>query len=175
MNEQEKMRKLGRGMVSYAVLLMVFQIIFTQGFMLSEVPTGSMAATIKPGDHIISTRFDIGEEDIERYDVLIFTLPDNPEMTYLKRVVGLPGEKIEVKNGKVYADGMELDNSFTKGPQNRRGDGTYVVPEGCYFFLGDNRNNSKDSRFWKEKYVPAANIQAKARFVFFPFRDASWL
>lgn len=175
MNVQEKMRKMRRGMVSYAVLLMIFQIIFTQMLMLNEVLTESMAATIKPGDHIISTRFDVGEEDIERYDVLIFTLPDNPEMTYLKRVVGLPGETIEVRNGKVYADGMELDNSFIKGPQNRRGDGTYVVPEGCYFFLGDNRNNSKDSRFWKEKYVPLENIQAKARFVFFPFKDAGWL
>lgn len=175
MDAKEKRRKMRSGIIGYTVFVIMVQIIFTQVLMLNEVPTESMAATLKPGDHLISTRFDVGEDEIQRYDVLIFTPPDNPEMTYLKRVIGLPGETIEVKNGKVYADGMELDNSFTKGPQNRSGDGTYVVPKGCYFFLGDNRNNSNDSRFWKEKYVPAANIQAKARFVFFPFKDAGWL
>ncbi|MEH2929047.1 signal peptidase I [Candidatus Ventrimonas sp. KK005] len=84
-------------------------------------------------------------------------------------MIGLPGETIEVKNGKVYADGVELDNSFLKMPQNRKGDGIYIVPEGCYFFLGDNRNHSNDSRFWDEKYVPLENIQAKARFILLPF------
>lgn len=84
-------------------------------------------------------------------------------------VVFLFWEAVEVKNGKVYADGVELDNSFTNGPQNRGGDGIYKVPDGCYFFLGDNRNNSNDSRFWKNKHVPAANIKAKAKFICFPF------
>ena len=93
----------------------------------------------------------------------------------IKRVIGLPGETVEVRNGKVYADGMELDNSFVKGYQNRTGDGIYVVPEGCYFFLGDNRNNSRDSRFWKEKYIPLENIQAKAERILFPFSDAGLL
>ena len=101
--------------------------------------------------------------------------PDEPGMLYVKRVVGLPGETIVVKNGKVYADGVELDNSFTKAPQNRRGDGVYKVPEGHYFFLGDNRNNSNDSRFWKQKYVPAANLRAKARLITFPFTRIGWL
>ena len=117
----------------------------------------------------------IGEGEVGRYDILIFTPPDEPGMLYVKRVVGLPGETIEVKDGKVYADGAELDNSFTKAPQNRRGDGVYKVPEGHYFFLGDNRNNSNDSRFWKQKYVPAANLKAKARLITFPFTRIGWL
>lgn len=130
-----------------------------------------MEGTIIKGDIVLATRYGIGEEDIKRYDILMFTLSDEPETTYIKRVIGLPGETIEVKNGKVYANGVELDDSFTNGPMNRKGDGTYVVPEGCYFFLGDNRNHSKDSRFWKEKYIPVGNIQAKARFIIFPFSN----
>lgn len=114
---------------------------------------------------MLSTRFDVKAEDLQRYDILIFTPPDSLEKTYVKRLIGLPGETIEVKNGKVYADGVELDSSFKKGPQNRTGDGIYKVPEGCYFFLGDNRNNSKDSRFWKQKYMPLENMIAKAKYV----------
>lgn len=82
--------------------------------------------------------------------------------------------RISVPRFSVSLDGV-LAASFTKGPQNRRGDGVYVVPVGCYFFLGDNRNNSNDSRFWEEKFVPAANIQAKARLICFPFTRLTWL
>ena len=159
----------------YAAVLIMAVILFHYVFMLAVVPTESMAGTIEPGNHVICSRYGIGEGDIERYDVLVFTPPDHPQMLYIKRVVGLPGETIVVKNGKVYADGAELDSSFTKAPQNRRGDGVYKVPEGHYFFLGDNRNNSNDSRFWKNKYVPAANIKAKAKFICFPFTRLTWL
>ena len=127
------------------------------------------------GDIVLSTRYDTGEKDIKRYDILLFTLSDEPKTTYIKRVIGLPGEMIEVKNGKVYADGVELDDSFMDKPMNRKGDGTYVVPEGCYFFLGDNRNHSKDSRFWKEKYISIENIQAKAKFIIFPFESVGYI
>lgn len=164
-----------RGFIIYVAVLVIVVILFKCVFMLAVVPTESMAGTIEPGNHVICSRYGIGEGDIERYDVLVFTPPDHPQMLYIKRVVGLPGETIVVKNGKVYADGAELDSSFTKAPQNRRGDGVYKVPEGHYFFLGDNRNNSNDSRFWKNKYVPAANIKAKAKFICFPFTRLTWL
>lgn len=164
-----------RGFTIYVAFLIMAVILFKFVFMLSVVPTGSMAGTIAPGDNLVCTRFGIGEEEIERYDILIFTPQDNPEMNYVKRLIGLPGETIEVKDGKVYADGVELDDSFIKDPQNRKGDGVYRVPEGCYFFLGDNRNNSNDSRFWENKFVPAANIKAKARFICFPFTRIDFL
>ena len=173
-----KEKKMTRKMKGWGIYIGVLIIVFTacnHFFMFSEVPTDSMAGTIEPGNHVICSRYGIGEGDIERYDVLVFTPPDHPQMLYIKRVVGLPGETIVVKNGKVYADGVELDNSFTKAPQNRRGDGVYKVPEGHYFFLGDNRNNSNDSRFWKQKYVPAANLRAKARLITFPFTRIGWL
>lgn len=159
----------------YMVICAIFTILFKAAFMLSLIPTESMEATIMTGDIVISTRYDIWEDDLERYDILVFVSPDDPATLYIKRLIGLSGETIEVRGGKVYADGVELDDSFLKGPQNRRGDGIYVVPEGCYFFLGDNRNRSNDSRFWDEKYVPLENIKAKARFILLPFADADSL
>ena len=123
------------------------------------------------GDIVLATRYDTGEDDIKRYDVLMFTLSDEPKTTYIKRVIGLPGEMVEVKDGSVYVDGVEVYDSFTNGPMNRKGDGIYVVPEGCYFFLGDNRNHSKDSRFWEDKYIPVGNIQARAKIIIFPFKS----
>ena len=164
-----------KGIIIYLIFLSLVVFLFKVVLMLNFVPSGSMEGTVNPGNFLISTRFNVKAEELERYDVLIFTPLDCPEKTYMKRLIGLPGETIEVKNGKVYANGIELDSSFKKGPQNRTGDGVYVVPEGCYFFLGDNRNNSNDSRFWKEKYVPLENIQAKAKYIIFPFMDAKSL
>ena len=169
-------KKLVTAVIAYFVFAIIITILFQRVWMFSLIPSESKASTIQKGDFVISTRYDIGSDDIKRYDILIFTPPDEPDVTYIKRVVGLPGETIEVANGKVYADGVELDDSFIQAPMdNSMGNGTYTVPEGCYFFLGDNRNNSKDSRFWEKKYVPLENIQAKAKFILFPFSDAGLL
>ncbi|MFG6393266.1 MAG: signal peptidase I [Lachnospiraceae bacterium] len=145
----------------YAAFAVIVLILFHTTFMLSYIPSSSMESTIMTGNVVFSTR----------YDILTFIAPDDPDITYIKRLIGLPGEKIEVKDGKVYADGVELEDSFIKDSQNHVGDGIYEIPEGCYFFLGDNRNNSKDSRFWDNPYVPADDIQAKAKCILFPFAD----
>lgn len=168
-------KKLVIAVIVYLAFAIIVTVLFQTVWMLSLIPSESMASTIEVGDVVISSRLDISNKDIERYDILIFIPPDEPDVTYIKRVVGLPGETIEVSNGKIYADGVELDDSFVHAPMNRNGDGVYVVPEGCYFFVGDNRNNSKDSRFWEEKYVPLKNIRAKAQFILFPFSDAGSL
>ena len=151
--------------IIYVLFLAIVFVGFKHIWVLSFVPTGSMEPTRNEGDIALWTRYDIEEEDIERYDILIFFPPDEPDTTYIKRVIGLPGDVIEVSNGKVYANGEELEDSFVKTPMNRRGDGIYAVPEGCYFFMGDNRNNSNDSRFWKGKYVPMENIVAKSKYI----------
>lgn len=157
--------KFTRAVIAYVLFLAIIFAGFKYIWILSLVPTGSMEPTINEGDIALGTRYDIEEEDIERYDILIFFPPDEPDTTYIKRVIGLPGEVIEVRDGKVYANGEELDDSFVRFPMNRRGDGVYSVPEGCYFFLGDNRNHSNDSRFWTEKYVPLENIVAKSKYI----------
>lgn len=159
----------------YVFFAIIVLILFNTIFMLSLIPSSSMEHTIEVNNVVFSTRYDVKEEDIERFDILVFVPPDEPDITYIKRVIGLPGESIEVKEGKVYADGVELDDSFIKDSQNQVGDGVYEVPEGCYFFMGDNRNNSKDSRFWDTPYVPAEDIQAKAKCILFPFSDVGSL
>jgi signal peptidase I len=126
-----------------------------------------MENTIMPGDRIISTRYD--KHDISRYDIVVFLPPDDPEEYYIKRVIGLPGETILVEGGKVYADGVELDDSFIAEEMDALGEGTYTVPDGCYFVMGDNRNHSYDSRYWDTKYVPLENIVAKAKLRIYPF------
>ena len=141
-------KKILKAIIIYVILVVIFVVLFQTVFMLSFVPSSSMEGTIKTNSVVFSTMYDVDEEDIERFYILVFIPPDNPDITYIKRVIGLQGETIEVKDGKVYAEGVELDDSFIKNSQNKVGDGIYTVPEGCCFFMGDNRNNSKDSRFW---------------------------
>ncbi len=168
-------KKILKAIGIYIIFAVIVIILFQTVFMLSLIPSSSMKPTIEVNNVVFSTRYDVDEEDIERFDILVFIPPDNPDITYIKRVIGLPGETIEVKGGKVYADGIELDDSFINGSQNQVGDGVYEVPEGYYFFLGDNRNNSKDSRFWDNPYVPIDDIQAKAKCILFPFSDVGSL
>ena len=164
-------KKILKAIGIYIIFAVIVIILFQTVFMLSLIPSSSMEPTIEVNNVVFSTRYDVKEDDIERFDILVFIPPDNPDITYIKRVIGLPGETIEVKDGKVYADGVELEDSFIKDSQNHVGDGVYEVPEGYYFFLGDNRNNSKDSRFWDNPYVSIDDIQAKAKCILFPFTD----
>jgi signal peptidase I len=151
----------------YAALSVAIIITFNFIIMLNLIPSGSMENTVMTGDVLLATRFD--RQNISRYDILVFIPPDDPDELYLKRVIGLPGETILGEDGKVYADGVELDDSFIAEKMDSSGDGTYEVPEGCYFMMGDNRNDSWDSRFWDEQYVPLENIKGRAKLRVFPF------
>ena len=163
-------KKVAIFLIVYAILCAVFCILFNTIWMLSFIPSESMEDTIKKGDLVLASRIEAKKLDINRYDILIFTpLYEAETDTLIKRVVGLPGEVIEIENGKVFADGVELDNHFIKEPQTDDGDGSYIVPEGHYFFLGDNRNDSYDSIFWDEPYIPQKNIKAKVKYIIFPF------
>ena len=164
-------KRLLRFLAGYCMLWAATVILSRTVLMLNFIPSGSMEGTIRTGDFVLGTMYDIGEGDIERYDILVFALPDEPDTVYIKRVIGLPGETVVVCDGSVYADGVRLDDSFVKNPMNTKGDGTYVVPDGCYFVMGDNRNQSDDSRFWTEKYVPVENVEGKAKFIVFPFKN----
>lgn len=133
----------------------------------AEVPTGSMEHTIEVDDCILGFQLAYLFSSPERGDIVIFPYPDNPETTYVKRIIGLPGETVEIRDGHVYIDGEPIEEPYLK--EAMRGEyGPYVVPEGSYFMLGDNRNSSQDSRKWKNTYLKEEDIMAKVLFRYSP-------
>ena len=122
------------------------------------------------GAMVIGSRLSYIKDDPERGDIVIFRYPDNEKVYYVKRVIGLPGETVEVKDGKVYINGSDtpLDEPYLPEPMEGSY-GPYEVPEGCYFMMGDNRNNSLDARFWDNKFVAKNKIVAKVLFCYYPF------
>lgn len=160
-----------------------FLIIFVVVFALSQfvyinatIPSGSMQNTIMQGDRIFGNRLAYIKDDPDRYDIIIFKYPDDTSKTFIKRVIGLPGETVEIKNGNVYINGSDepLDDSFCA--EETQGEfGPYVVPEDSYFVMGDNRNNSLDSRYWKNTFVSKDQILAKAVFRYWPFNSISFV
>ena len=137
--------------------------------MNTQVPTGSMEHTIPKPSRIISSRIHYWNSDPQRGDVVLFDPPFEEEYYYVKRVIGLPGDTVTIRNGLVYINDatQPLDEPYLA--ETPRGNfGPYVVPEGHYFVLGDNRNHSNDARYWSVTYVPRENIYAKALFVYWP-------
>ena len=135
----------------------------------ARVPSESMEKTIMTGDRFFGNRLAYLFNDPERFDIVVFKYPDDESQLFVKRVIGLPGETVEIREGKVYINGCDtpLDDSFS--PETPMGNyGPYVVPEGSYFMLGDNRNHSGDSRFWKQPYVEKDKIVGKAILRYFP-------
>jgi len=133
----------------------------------AEVPTGSMEHTIEVDDCILGSRLSYLFKNPERGDVVIFPYPDNPEVIYVKRVIGLPGETVEIKDGYVYIDGTPIEEPYLKEPMTGSY-GPYVVPAESYFMLGDNRNSSQDSRRWSNTYLEEEDIMAKVMFRYSP-------
>lgn len=153
------------------IIFVVVVVLIVNNFLLinARVPSESMEKTIMTGDRFFGNRLAYLFDDPERFDIVVFKYPDDESQLFVKRVIGLPGETVEIKDGKVYINGSEtpLDDSFT--PETPTGDyGPYVVPEGSYFMLGDNRNHSGDSRFWKQPYVEKDKIVGKAILRYFP-------
>ena len=131
------------------------------------VPSSSMEKTIMTGDRVIGYRLAYSFSEPERGDIIIFKFPDDESKLYIKRLIGLPGETVEIKEGKVFVDGEALDEPYltvtTEGTF-----GPYTVPEGHFFMLGDNRNNSADSRYWNNTYLAREKIVGKAVFKYWP-------
>lgn len=137
--------------------------------MNTQVPTGSMADTIPKPSRIISSRMSYWFSDPQRGDVVLFDPPFEEEYYYVKRVIGLPGETVIIRDGLVYINNSPQPLAEPYLAETPRGSfGPFTVPDGCYFVMGDNRNHSNDSRYWEVKYVPRENIYAKAMFVYWP-------
>ena len=138
----------------------------------ASVPSASMENMIMTGDRLVAFRMSYLMDEPKRYDVVVFRFPDDPTHAtlYVKRIIGLPGETVEIINGKVYIDGSlePLADYYIKEPQAIEQDMKFTVPEGKYFMLGDNRNISQDSRYWNNKFVEEKEILGQVVFRYFP-------
>ncbi|MES2677161.1 MAG: signal peptidase I [Pseudomonadota bacterium] len=187
-----------------------------------HIPSSSMKSNLLIGDYIFVSKFSYGyskysfpfsldlfsgrvlESKPQRGDVVVFRLPSNPSINYIKRLMGLPGDKIQVIDGQVFIneiavikeyvddfideDGTKIKrfsevlpegkkitilDQYPDAPQDNTG--IYIVPVGHYFMMGDNRDNSQDSRFLNAVgYVPEENLVGKARIIFFSDRSDFW-
>lgn len=133
----------------------------------AQVPSGSMETTVMAGDRIFVNRLSYAFAEPQRGDIVTFIYPDDGETLYLKRVMALPGETIQGKDGIIYIDGKALEHDFTQ-EISYDDFGPFTVPEECYFMMGDNRNDSWDSRYWEHTFVEKEDIIGKAVFSYFP-------
>lgn len=193
--EDSAFKSVGReifGWVKTVIIVVVITMLLTRFVIISaKVPSGSMENTIMTGDRLIGARFLYWFDDPERGDIVLFQYPVDPDILYIKRCIGLPGETVELRNGKIYINGSEtpLEEDYLKEEWTVKNDGlVFHVPDNCYLMLGDNRNNSSDSRYWayealmegvastdeeaeKYAYVKRSQIRAKAVFKYFKSFD----
>lgn len=171
--EVSKLKEAISFMTPIVIALIIAILLKTFIFANAVIPTGSMINTIQEGDRIIASRLAYINEDPKRYDVIIFHYPDDESQLFVKRIIGMPGETINIKNGIVYitdANGntTEARSDFVTNCVPTGDFGPYTVPLGSYFVMGDNRNDSWDARYWKKKNVEKKKIIGKVKFRYFP-------
>jgi signal peptidase I len=158
-----------------------------------KIPTGSMENNLLIGDHLLVNKFVFGPtagkferavlpvRDIRRGDVIVFKYPDQPDRDFIKRVIGLPGETVEMRAKKMYIDGQPLDEPYVHflEPVGEAQEVTSfdlreryppaVVPPNSYFVMGDNRDNSQDSRYWG--FLPRDHIKGRALMIYWSYES----
>lgn len=136
-----------------------------------KIPSSSMVPTLNVEDQLFANRV-YNVDNLKRGDIVIFYFKPEKNV-YIKRLIGLPGDTVEIKAGKVWVDGEELQEDYVKNPEET--DGIFNVPKGKFFFLGDNRAVSNDARKWQIKYgityIDGEDIQGKALVKVYPFSD----
>jgi len=177
-----------------AVVLALFVRTFV--FQAFKIPTGSMERNLLIGDHLLVNKFLFGPtatplerailpvREVQRGDVVVFKYPEEPERDFIKRVIGLPGETIELRGRTVYIDGRPIDEPYAQyiepgqpgAPADdsedlRRQYGPVAVPAGHYFMMGDNRDNSQDSRYWG--FLPRGYMKGRAAFIYWSYEAES--
>ena len=143
-----------------------------------RVPTGSMIHTIEIGDHIFVNKHAYGfvipftdgrimESRVERNDIVVFPYPEDPDIDFIKRIIAIGGDKVEIKGEKVYINGKQetgeflyFDDSLFPAELER----SFTVPEGKLWAMGDNRRNSKDSRYWG--FVDESTVEGKGVIIY---------
>jgi signal peptidase I len=171
------LREYAEALIMAVVLALFIRTFIVQAF---KIPSGSMLPTLQIGDHLLVNKFLYGVRipligkrvlpirEPAHDDVIVFIYPQDPTKDFIKRVKGLPGETIEIRNKKLYVDGEMVADAnayFDDTPERvtrspRDNFGPFVVPDGEVFVMGDNRDHSHDSRFWGT--VPIDDILGKA-------------
>ena len=195
--EQEKtkkhvIREYAESIVIAVVMALIIKAFVIQAF---KIPSGSMIPTLKIGDHILVNKFIYGtklpfSDSIiiplrrpNRGDIIVFKFPDDEKKDFIKRVIGLPGDLVEIKGKKVYINGSPIDDSYAvhsdpmlypSGIQPRDNFGPLTVPQDSYFVMGDNRDFSLDSRYWG--FVKLNKIKGKAFIIYWSWNgEERWL
>jgi signal peptidase I len=177
-----------------AVILALF--IRTFAVQAFKIPTGSMEPNLLIGDHLLVNKLVyspslgplenalLGKRKIERGHVVVFKFPEDPARDFIKRVIGLPGETLEIRDKRVRVDGVPLEEPYAHfidaplrpddpeyglrvGDSIRDNWGPETVPEGQLFVMGDNRDNSRDSRYWR--YLPVDQVKGRALLVYWSY------
>ena len=175
-----------------AVILALF--VRTWVFQAFKIPSGSMEKGLLVGDHLIVNKMEFApaisaverallpRRAIRRGDVIVFKSPEEPDRDLIKRAIGLPGDRLELHRKKVYINGQPLDEPYvefleppsTDGPPRtddvREEYGPVTVPDHQYFMMGDNRDNSQDSRYWG--FMPESYVKGRALFIYFSLDDS---
>ena len=195
--EQEKtkkhvIREYAESIVIAVVMALIIKAFVIQAF---KIPSGSMIPTLKIGDHILVNKFIYGTKlpftdriiiplkRPNRGDIIVFKFPDDEKKDFIKRVIGLPGDLVEIKGKKVYINGSPIDDSYAvhsdpmlypSGIQPRDNFGPLTVPQDSYFVMGDNRDFSLDSRYWG--FVKLNKIKGKAFIIYWSWNgEERWL
>jgi signal peptidase I len=170
-----------------AILIALLLALFIRTFVIQafKIPSGSMEPTLAIGDHILVNKFIYGVkipftsihlfplEQPQRQDVIVFIYPVEPDKDFIKRVIGVPGDTVQLINKKLYINGVEAkdphavyreDTLFPSEMQKMENFGPIRVPAGNFFVMGDNRDRSLDSRFWG--FVPYKDVLGKAFIIY---------
>ncbi len=177
--KKSKLREYVEIIVTAVVLAMIVRTFIIQSY---HIPSESMEDTLLKGDFLFASKFLYGAKapivdwylpavrDPKPGDIVIFKFPGDGKTDYIKRCIAVEGQTVEVKGKVLIVDGVERDEDYTKyinGDRRRKDFGPYVVPEGHIFVMGDNRDNSWDSRFFKPHAVDRKLLRGKALFIYF--------
>ncbi|ALB44104.1 MAG: signal peptidase I [Clostridium beijerinckii] len=166
--KEKKKSILNEWIIDIAVVLCIALLVWNFVGYGVWITSGSMIPTLEVKDRLLVTRVH-NPKNLKEGDIVLFKNDEFKGEILIKRLIGLPGDTIEIKNGVVYRNGQELKEDYVKN--NEIYNGSFKVPDNKYFFLGDNRANSDDSRYWKDPYVDESYIEGKAQVKYYPIKD----